>query len=115
MVFDFEQIYKEHFTDVYKYVLSISRDEAVAEEITQESFFKAMQNIDKFDGGCKLYVWLCQIAKNTYFSLHKKRKRHTSSEEAEIASDVDIENDYLDKETSRRLHVLLHNLGEPYK
>ena len=115
MAFDFEQIYKEHFTDLYKYVLSISRDEAVAEEITQETFFKAMQNIDKFDGGCKLYVWLCQIAKNTYFSLYKKRKRYTSSEEAEITSDVDIETDYLDKETTRRLHVLLHNLDEPYK
>ena len=115
MVFDFEQIYKEHFTDVYKYVLSISRDESVAEEITQETFFKALQNIDKFDGECKLYVWLCQIAKNTYFSLYKKRKRYTSSEETEITSDVDIETDYLDKETTRRLHVLLHNLDEPYK
>jgi len=115
VVFDFEQIYKEHFTDVYKYVLSISRDESVAEEITQETFFKALQNIDKFDGECKLYVWLCQIAKNTYFSLYKKRKRYTSSEETEITSDVDIETDYLDKETTRRLHVLLHNLDEPYK
>jgi len=115
MAFDFEQIYKEHFTDVYKYVLSLSRDETVAEEITQETFFKAMQNIGKFDGECKLYVWLCQIAKNTYFSLYKKRKLYASSEEAEITSDVDIETDYFDKDASRRLHVLLHNLDEPYK
>ena len=115
MVFDFEQIYREHFADIYKYVLSISRDETIAEEITQETFFKAMQNINKFNGECRLYVWLCQIAKNTYFSLYKKRKRYTSSEEEEMTSDVDIEADYLDKDTTRRLHVLLHNLDEPYK
>jgi len=49
-VADFEEIYAEHFSDVYKYVLSLSRDVIVAEEITQETFFKAMQQIDKFNG-----------------------------------------------------------------
>ena len=115
MTFDFEQIYKNNFADVYKYVLSLSRNETIAEEITQETFFKAMQNIGRFDGECRLYVWLCQIAKNTYFSSYKKQKRYTSSEEAEITSNVDIEADYLDKDVFRRLHVLLHNLDEPYK
>lgn len=80
---DFEEIYAEHFYDVYKYVLSFCRDETVAEEVAQETFFKAMQHIDTFNGTCKLYVWLCQIAKNTYFSLCKKQKR--------IISDVYIE------------------------
>ena len=115
MAFDFEQIYKEHFTDVYKYVLSISRDEAVAEEVTQETFFKAMQKINTFNGECKLFVWLCQIAKNSYFTLHKKRKRFISSYNMDIPTETDIETDYLDKDTAKRLHVLLHNLDEPYK
>lgn len=71
---DFEKIYTEYFSDVYKYVLSLCRNEATAEEITQETFFKAMRHIDKFNGNCKLYVWLCQIAKNTYFKAIAKRK-----------------------------------------
>jgi RNA polymerase sigma-70 factor (ECF subfamily) len=113
---DFEQIYKEHFTDVYKYVLSLSRDETIAEEVTQETFFKAMRHIDKFNGSCKLYVWLCQIAKNTYFSLFQKQKRAVSIVDMEFSdTESDIETDYLDKESTKRLHVLLHDLDEPYK
>lgn len=70
---EFEKIYADHFSHVYKYVLSLSRDEAIAEEVTQETFFKAMRNIKQFNGTCKLYVWLCQIAKNTYFSFYQKQ------------------------------------------
>lgn len=113
---DFGEIYAEHFTDVYKYVLTLCRNEAIAEEVTQETFFKAMRNIDQFSGSCKLYVWLCQIAKNTYFSLSKKKKRLAPGIDADspdIASD--LEGDYLDKEATRQLHVLIHNLNEPYK
>ncbi|ABR49930.1 RNA polymerase, sigma-24 subunit, ECF subfamily [Alkaliphilus metalliredigens QYMF] len=115
---DFGEIYVEYFSDVYKYVLSMSRDETIAEEVTQETFFKAMQNINQFNGSCKLYVWLCQIAKNTYFTLYKKQKRTVLGMDTEFldrTSNVELETDYLDKEAARRLHVLLHNLNEPYK
>ena len=111
----FEHIYREHFSDVFKYVLSLCRDESLAEEITQETFFKAMQNVDKFDGTCKLYVWLCQIAKNTYFTLHQKRKRYVQTVDIDLISETDIEAAYLDKDMAKRLLVLLHNLDEPYK
>ncbi len=56
---DFQEIYELYFKDVYKYALSLSRNESVAEEITQETFFKALKNIDSFRGQCRLYVWLC--------------------------------------------------------
>jgi len=113
---NFERVCTEYFYDVYKYVLSLCRDEAIAEEVTQETFIKAMQNISKFSGSCKLYVWLCQIAKNTYFTLHQKQKLHTAYEDSDLPDfTVDIEKDYLDKESAKRLHLLLHNLNEPYK
>ncbi|UZQ48515.1 RNA polymerase sigma factor [Clostridium kluyveri] len=113
---DFGEIYSEYFSDVYKYVLSLYMDEAVAEEITQETFFKAMQHIDKFNGSCKLYVWLCQIAKNTYFTLYKKKKRIVSDLDTGIPDiSFNLETDYLDKDTSKQLHIELHNLTEPYK
>lgn len=114
---DFGQIYSEHFSDVYKYVLSLSRDEAIAEEVTQETFFKAMQHINQFNGSCKLYVWLCQIAKNTYFTIHKKQKRNMPLDMNPEQPDptIHLEMDYSDKDTARRLHALLHDLNEPYK
>lgn len=113
---DFGEIYLEYFSDVYKYVLSLCMDEALSEEIMQDTFFKAMQNIDKFNGSCKLYVWLCQIAKNTYFTYYKKNKRIVSDLSADMPNTLyNLEVDYLNKDTARRLHIELHNLREPYK
>lgn len=112
----FEDIYSEHFYGVYKYVLSLCRDETLAEEVTQETFFKAMRKIDQFNGSCKLYVWLCQIAKNTYFTLRKKQQRIASDMDSAAIDDcLDIERDYFNKEAARQLHMLLHKLSEPYK
>ncbi len=113
---DFNEIYSLYFKDVYKYVLSISRDEMIAEEITQETFFKALKNIDKFDGKCKLYVWLCQIAKNTFFTYRKKEKYHEDLTEVEnILVESTIEQCLLSKESVFNIHKELHSLDEPYK
>ena len=74
---DFEDIYNPYFKDVYRFVFSLCRDTAMAEEVTQETFFKALSSINQFKGNCKINVWLCQIAKNTYFSYSEKQKRFT--------------------------------------
>jgi len=71
---EFEAIYTQHFQSVYRYVLSLCRNETTAEDVTSETFLKALGAIDKFKGECGIKVWLCQIAKNTYFSLLKKAK-----------------------------------------
>ena len=68
---DFDEIYAEYFSEVYKFVLGLCQNPALAEEITQESFFKALKNIDSFKGNCKLSTWLCKIAKNTFYSYTK--------------------------------------------
>ncbi len=89
----------------------------VAEEITQETFFKALKSIDKFDGKCKLYVWLCQIAKNTYFSYSTKQKKilSTTDKTQEYSDAIDIENLLVVKERAIEIHKILHELEEPYK
>lgn len=76
-----------------------------------------MQHIDQFNGSCKLYVWLCQIAKNTYFTYCKKEKRFVPEEDIEGQGNLfDLEKQYLDKDTVKRLHVLLHIIsGRVYK
>lgn len=113
---DFGEIYTEYFSDVYRYVLTLCRNEAIAEEVTQETFFKALRNIEQFNGSCKLYVWLCQIAKNTYFSLSKKQNRLASEMDMGCPDPAaDLERNYLDQEAAKSLHHLLHHLNEPYK
>lgn len=114
---DFEAIYVQHFDNVYKYVFSLCRNETMAEEITQETFYRAMEHIDKFEGKCKLYVWLCQIAKNTFLTYAKKQKRHVSETDIDLSKQIEpsFENEILDKETVWKLHKLLHELSDPYK
>lgn len=114
---DFEVIYVQHFDGVYKYVFSLCRNETIAEEITQEAFYRAMEHIDKFEGNCKLFVWLCQIAKNTFLTYVKKQKRHISETDIDLSQQVEpsFESEVLDKETVWKLHKLLHDLSEPYK
>ena len=111
---EFEKIYKEHFKNVYKYVLMLCRNEELAEEITQEAFYKAMTNLDKFDGKCKLYVWLCQIAKNTYYSYVKKQNKY-STEEIDDNKLSTFGTNVIDKITAYELLKLVHQLEEPYK
>ena len=110
-----EEIYKEHFRGVYKYVYTLCRDESAAEEITQETFYKAMENLDQFRGETRMFVWLCQIAKNTYFSYAKKQKRHVSDEAPEAIHGIDLEEAFFDKESAADALRAMHGLAEPYK
>ena len=110
---DFEAVYRQYFADVYKYALALSRDEQPAEEVTQETFFKALTAIDSFRGDCQLRVWLCQIARNQYLTLCRERKKFTDAEPE--PGDSGIEEGFADREDARRLHILLHALPEPYK
>ena len=110
---DFQEVYNLYFRDVYKYALSLSRDSTVAEEITQETFFKAMKSIGSFRGQCRLYVWLCQIAKNTYISYSQKQSRIFP--EMECADESTLEEHFLNKESAFEIHKVLHRLPEPYK
>lgn len=113
---DFEEVYKAYFSDVYCYALSLCHNEHQAEEITQETFFKALKSIEGFRGECKVYVWLCQIARNTYFTFLKKQKRSVSEDEQpETSSDTDIEADILTGEAAFAVQKALHVLTEPYK
>ena len=113
-VTEFESIYNQYFRDVYSFVLALSQNEKIAEEITQETFVKALKSIDNFKGNCKLNIWLCQIAKNTYFTYLDKQKRFNTNDIYEQISDS-VEVMLLRKEESFRVHKILHCLEDPYK
>lgn len=92
---EFEQIYNTYFKAVYRYIWQLSGNEHIAEEITGETFFKAMKSINNFRGECDMRVWLCQIAKNTYFSYLKKNGKIESIDEAKFQNIVNP-NDFID-------------------
>ncbi|MEG1297142.1 MAG: sigma-70 family RNA polymerase sigma factor [Niameybacter sp.] len=110
----FEDIYEKYFLDVYKYVLSLSRNNHIAEEITQETFFKALKNIDNFEGKCKISVWLCQIAKNTYYSTYRKENNILEIDSLKLIQ-KNLEQQLIDTEIAFELHKALHRMSEPYK
>ncbi len=112
-----EELYKNYFHDVFLYARSLSVSETAAEEITQETFFKAMKSIDSFRGDCDIRVWLCQIAKNLIFTGQKRSNRFTGEEVPETHQDmsVSIEDKMLDEQQTMAIHRILHNMEEPHK
>lgn len=112
---DIEKLYNDYFSVVYKYILSMSRDSHTAEEITQETFFKAMKKIDSFRGDCSIRVWLCQIAKNLYYDECKRRSRFDSLEDEEGSETFSPETGLLNAENRKTINKILHSLKEPYK
>ena len=72
---DLDAVYRQHAQTVYKFLLSQCRDPQTAEELTQETFYQAVRSIDRFDGSCKVSVWLCQIAKHLWYQHLRKRNR----------------------------------------
>ncbi len=113
---EFEKIYIRYFNDVFLFLKKISKDESIAEEITSETFFKAMRSIDNFHGEADVRVWLCQIAKNCYFSYLKKQQRIENIDDIDLPDNKDtIEEQILKQYDAMQVHLLLHNLAEPYK
>ncbi len=113
---DLEEIYNLYFKDVYKYILGITRNKETAEDITQETFLKAINNINSFDGSKDIRAWLFTIAKNSYFTLYKKEKRYSNNKEIESKSaDFDLLNTVITDELSMLIHIELHAMKEPYK
>ena len=112
---DLEKIYREYFTIVYKYTLSISRDSHLAEEVTQETFVKALQKIKGFRGDCDISVWLCQIAKNEYFQYLKKQKKKGNFDIQNAGVAEGPENHLMQRESQFLIQQILHDMEEPYK
>lgn len=76
-----EEIYKENAKIVYHFIYSLCHDSVLAEELTQETFMRAFQSIERFDGSCKFSTWLCQIAKHIYYQYLAKHKKEIPKEE----------------------------------
>lgn len=112
----FEEIYQEYFKDVFLYIKSLSSNESIAEEITAEAFFKAMKGLEDFKGNCDVRIWLCQIAKNSYFSYIRRNRGETEYNKIDtLPSQDDVNEKLADEESALKIHTILHEMDEPYK
>jgi len=110
-----EQIYLKHAKTVYGFLLTRSQNPDLAEELTQETFCQAVQNVDKFKGSSSVSTWLCGIAKNLLCERLRKQKNQVSITEAEELPVVSAETELF--RSWDNLHILksLHKLVEPMR
>lgn len=110
---DIEQIYNEYFKMVYRYLICLTHNKDVAEDLAQETFCKAIKSIQHFRGECKISVWLCEIAKNLWFNELRKMKKVSS---LDMVDDIDIlyniEEEFLKKQDLEQLYNKIQKLDE---
>lgn len=109
-----EEIYQQYAQTVYRYLLSLTRDDGLAEELTQETFYQAIRSSERFDGSCAVSTWLCAIAKNV---LHTYRRKHPAAEDVDeqALATPSAEADAVSEAGRLELLKKLHALREPYR
>ncbi len=113
----FEALFARYFSKVYHFAYSLTRSEAAAEELTQQTFYKALKNIDSFEGRSDPGTWLCSIAKREYFNQSARSRERAYApdsavfDRAEAGAEAQIER----TEDAMRIHRHLHELEEPYR
>jgi RNA polymerase sigma factor (sigma-70 family) len=108
------EVYEQYADQVFKYLLVLCRNVDIAEELTQETFYQAVRSIDSYNGECKMSVWLCQIAKYTYYKYVDKQVKQPQSSDL-LNQLPSVENNLIESESKIALYRMIHLLEEPYK
>lgn len=114
----FEDIYQLYGKKVYLYLLSLAGNPNDAEELLAETFYRAFLHIDRFEGRCSIYTWLCQIGKNAWLQECKRKKRLVQNDisEMELSSgDYPLEIRMIKKEENKKILQEISKLKEPYR
>lgn len=109
-----DEIYQKYARTVYKYLLSKTHQEDLAEELTQETFYQAVRCIKKYDESCKISTWLCAIAKNQFLEYMRKHPPHEALSHVHLDTSS-AEEDYIKTADRVELMKKLHSCPEPYR
>lgn len=113
---EFEKVYGAYFREVELYIKALCHDEDLAEELTAQTFFQALNALPKFRGDCDICSWLCAIGRNCYLSHLRKVKPTVDIEELAIPDPTQtVEEQIIQKDQVMNIHRVLHTLPEPYK
>ena len=110
-----ERLYNAHYMRVFSYVMTLSGDRSQAEELTQETFFRALSKQSGFRGESDEATWLCAIAKNLFLDEKRRRSRFGELPEEMPDTGKSLEQAAADRDSSFRIHMALHALDEPYR
>lgn len=110
-----EQIYADHAKTVYGFLLTKTRDHALAEELTQETFYRAVMKIGRFQGNSSVSTWLCAIAKNVWLEHLKKQKKCAGPDQPEPPAAVSAETELFRRWDQLQVLKALHQLKEPMR
>ena len=117
MGMDFTKIYEDYNKDVYRFVLTLCHKQDLAIDICHETFAKAMDNIDRFDGSQDIRAWLFTIARNSLYDFYRKNKNIRDDLALTSIKDdkISFVDDLANKEIALKVHAYLHSMKEPYK
>ena len=110
-----EKLYEAYYMRVFSFVMTLAGDRSQAEEITQETFFRAFSKQSSFRGESDEVTWLCAIAKNLFVDEKRRRSRHGELPEDMPDTGKSLEQAAADRDSSFRIHMALHALEEPYR
>ncbi len=110
-----EKLYETYYMRVFSYAMTLAGNRAQAEEITQETFFRAFSAQHRFRGESDEATWLCAIAKKYYFDEQRHRFRNKSITEEVPDSMKDVGKAIEDRDSSFQIHLALHQLDEPFR
>lgn len=110
-----ERMYNAHYMRVFSYVMTLAGDRHQAEEVTQETFFRAFAKADTFRSESDEVTWLCAIAKNFFLDGRRRQGRQAPMPEELPARGSAPEQAAVDHDSSFRIHMALHALEEPYR
>ena len=111
-----EKLYNTYYMHVFSYVMTLAKNRESAEEITQETFYRAMMTEKSFRGESEITTWLCAIAKNLFADEMRRRGRLSGpADETLPDTGPDFRETLADRESSFQIHMILHELEEPYR
>ncbi len=111
---DFDKLYNTYYMEVYSYVMTLIKNAHLAEEITQEAFFKAFKTQKGYRGNSSEFTWLCAIAKNTCIDALRKTSKICEMTD-DLPSETNVEQILEDENLKLQIHQILHKMEEPYK
>ena len=111
----FEDIYAKYYRKIYLFLLKLSGNQTLAEELTQETLYKAFLHIGQYEGRSSIYTWLCEIAKNSWLAEIRKQKRIADQEVfKDYDSGKNFEEDVMQQHLRDLMRKEILQLPEPY-
>ena len=109
------RLYEACYMRVFSYVMTLAGDRSLAEELTQETFYRAFARQREFRGESDEVTWLCAIAKNLFADEKRRQNRHGEITDELPDKSKSVEKTVEDRDSSFRIHLALHGLEEPHR